>query len=287
MVLSQGRKKYTDYIAIAVGTFLLAFSISVFFEPFNLVTGGVSGLGIIIKSLSANIIEGGIPVGVTNAVLNVPLFLLALLIKGKGFGFKSLLSTVLLSVFLLLTSRISLPVNNMLLSTVYGGVIGGIGLGLVFSAYATTGGTDLAGALLQKLFPHVSVATLMLIIDWTIIFIGMLVFGIEKSMYAIIAVFITARVIDTILDGLRVAKAAFIISDKPDEVAKNIMETTDRGATALYGKGMWSKNDKEVLLCVVSKREIVKLKEIVKLTDKKAFVIVTDVKEVLGEGFIE
>ncbi len=275
------RRAVTDYILIVIGTFLLALAISLFYEPFNLVTGGVSGLGIIIKNFI------GIPVGISNALFNVPLFIMAIIVRGKDFGFKSLVATILLSAFLLITSKITPPVNDLLLSTVFGGVISGIGLGLVFSAYATTGGTDLAAALVHKIFPHTTVAMIMLIIDWAIIIGGMFVFGMQKSMYAIIAVYITAKVIDMVLDGLNFAKAAFIISENQDEIAQVVMETLDRGATGLYGKGMWSKNDKHVLLCVVSKREIVKLKEIVRDIDKNAFIIITDVREVLGEGFVE
>ncbi len=285
LVISQGRKIYKDYILIVLGTFLLALSINVFYEPFDLVTGGVSGLGIIIKSISEGIWKGGIPISVTNAVCNIPLFLIAIIVRGKNFGIKSLIATIFLTIFLAITSRLAFPVNDLLLSAVFGGVIGGVGLGMVFSAYATTGGTDLAGSLLQKLFPHVSVAMLMLVVDWTIIFTGMFVFGMQKSLYAIIAVFITARVIDAILDGLNFAKAAFIISEHQEEIAQNIMDTLERGVTGLYGRGMYSKEDKNILLCVVSKREIVKLKQIVRLADKDAFVIVTDAREVLGEGF--
>ncbi len=272
---------------IVVGTFLLSISISWFYEPFNLVTGGVSGLGIIIKDYSTGIMDGGIPVGFTNAMFNIPLFFIAILVRGKGFGIKSLVSAALLSVFLLFTSRISPAIDDLLLATIFGGVLSGIGLGLVFSAYATTGGTDLAASLVQKYFPHFTVSSFMLILDWSIIFSGMYVFGIKKSLYAIIAVYITAKVIDMVLDGLNFAKAALIISDKQDEIAQNIMESLNRGATGFKAEGMWSREDKKALICVVSKRQIVKLKEIVQTVDNKAFLVITDAREVHGEGFIE
>ncbi len=278
---------FVDYILIVVGTFLLAISISWFYEPFNLVTGGVSGLGIIIKHYSSGIMDGGIPVGITNAIFNIPLFFIAILVRGKGFGIKSLVSAALLSVFLIMTSNMAPPIDDLLLATIFGGVISGAGLGLVFSAYATTGGTDLAASLVQKFFPHITVAVFMLILDWSIILGGMYVFGIKKSLYAIIAVYITAKVIDMILDGLNFAKAALIISDKQDEIAQNIMESLNRGATGFKAKGMWSREDKSALICVVSKRQIVKLKDIVKATDRNAFVVITDAREVHGEGFIE
>ncbi len=287
MEYTQKREPYKDYILITIGTFLLALAISLFYEPFNLVTGGISGLGIIIKNYTNHIIPGGIPVGVTNAFLNVPLFLMALIKKGKNFGARSLVSTILLSVFLLLTSTIKNPVEDLLLATVFGGVLSGIGLGLVFTAYSTTGGTDLAASLLHPIFPYISVAVIMLILDWTIITMGVFVFGITNSMYAIISVFIAARVIDAILDGLHFSKAAFIISEHEKIIAQNIMEELDRGVTGLLGQGMWTGDGKNVLMCIVSKREIVKLKQIVRCTDDKAFVVVTDVREVLGEGFKE
>jgi uncharacterized membrane-anchored protein YitT (DUF2179 family) len=270
-----------------IGITLLAIGLNMFFIPLDLVTGGVTGLAIIIKKLTQGIIPGGIEPWITNIIINIPLFLTAIFIKGKNFGGRSLFSTMFLSVALIYTSYLPAATNDILLGSVFGGALSGAGLGLVFSAYSTTGGTDLAASIIQHYIKHISVAQIMFLLDALIIISGYFIFGIEKAMYAIVAVFISAKVIDAILEGIHFSKAAFIISDYNEEISQEIMERLDRGVTGLQGSGKYSKKNKEVLLCVVSKKEIVKLKEIVREIDKSAFVIVADVKEVLGEGFIE
>ncbi len=281
------RKVWVDYIYIIVGVLLLAAAINMVYAPFEMVMGGVTGLAIVIQSITKNLIDGGIPLWLSNIVINVPLFLAAIVIKGRNFGARSLFSTIFLSICLYVTQWLPILTEDMLLGSIYGGVMAGAGLGLVFSAFSTTGGTDLGASIIQHFFRHVSVARIMLILDWFIIAVGAYVFGVEKSLYAIISVFITARIIDAFLDGLHFSKAAFIISDHSNGIAKSVLEELSRGVTGLAGEGMYSSNQKNVLLCVVSKREIVKLKEIVRQCDSKAFIIVTDVREVFGEGFKE
>lgn len=287
MELTSKRKPFIDYIIIMVGITLLAAGLNMFFIPLDLVTGGVTGLAIIIKKITENIVPGGIEPWITNIVINIPLFLAAILIKGKDFGGRSLFSTFYLSFALIYTGYLPQATNDMLLGSVFGAVLAGVGLGLVFSAYSTTGGTDLAGSIIQHYIRHVSVAQIMLMLDAVIIISGYFIFGAEKAMYALVAVFITAKIVDAILEGIHFSKAAFIISDENEQISKEIMAKLDRGVTGLQGSGKFSRQSKEVLLCVVPKKEIVKLKEIVREIDKKAFVIVADVKEVLGEGFIE
>ena len=283
MEMMSNRKVWLDYVYIVVGTFILGASINMFFAPAELVAGGVTGLAIVIEFVTG----GAIPLWLTNTLVNVPLFLGALLIKGRNFGLRSLVATAVLSVSLYLTQWLPAITTDLLLNGIFGGVLAGVGLGMVFSAFATTGGTDLAASLVQHFNKHFSVARIMLVLDWFIIILGAYVFGIEKSLYAIISVFISARVIDAILDGLHFSKAAFIISDHSDAIAVNVMDALERGVTGLSGEGMYTSMQKNVLLCVVSKREIVRLKEIVRITDPRAFIIVTDVREVLGEGFKE
>lgn len=287
MELMSQRKAWVDYLYIMVGTTLLAISINMVYDPFNLVVGGVTGLAIVIQHWTEDLVDGGVPLWFTNMVINIPLFLGALMVKGKNFGARSLFSTIFLSFALWATAGLPMLTDDMLLGTIYGGVVAGAGLGMVFSAFSTTGGTDLAASLIQHVVKHVSVAKIMLVLDWAIIGIGAYVFGFDKSLYAIISVFISARIIDAFLDGLHFSKAAFIISDHYKEIAQAVMDEMDRGVTGLSGEGMYSTNQKKVLLIVVSKREIVQLKETVSHTDPKAFVIVTDVREVVGEGFKE
>lgn len=287
MEFTSKRKPIIDYFIIIVGVTLLAIGLNMFFIPLDLVTGGVTGLAIIIKKLTENIVPGGVEPWITNIIVNIPLFLTAVIIKGKNFGGRSLFATMFLSLALIYTAYLPPATTDMLLGSVFGGVVSGAGLGLVFSAYSTTGGTDLAATILQHYMKHISVAQLMLILDALIITGGYFIFGIEKAMYALVAVFITAKIVDAFLEGIHFSKAALIISDHNEEISTEIMKRLDRGATGLQGSGKFSKKNKEILLCVVSKKEIVKLKEIVREYDKSAFVIVGDVKEVLGEGFIE
>lgn len=287
MELRMKRHPIADYMLIIVGTTLLAISINMFFDPLGLVTGGVTGLAIVIKALTSHMYAGGIPIYITNLVINIPLFLLALLIKGKNFGARSLFATFYLSFALYYTGGISAITEDIFLGSVFGGVVSGIGLGLVFLAFSTTGGTDLAASIIQHFVKHFSIAQIMLFLDSMIIIFGVFTFGAEKALYAIIAVFISVKFIDGILEGFHFSKAAFIISYKTEQIADNIMTTLERGVTGLSGRGKYTNESKEVLLCVVSKREIVKLKEIVRDIDVNAFVIVADVREVVGEGFIE
>ncbi len=281
------RNAIWDYIRIIIGTTLLALSITIFFDPLGMVLGGVTGIAIIIKSLTEGLVKGGIPIWISNLVINIPLFLVAVLVKGKSFGRKSVFATFYLSFALYFTQGIPLHTNDIILGSIFGGVLAGIGLGLVFSALSTTGGTDLAASIIQHFIKYISIAKIMMILDGTIILSGLFVFGAEKTMYAILSVYISVKVIDALLEGIYFAKAAFIITDHEAEISKELLIKLERGLTGLNGEGMYTGTPKKVLLCVVSQRQIVQLKEIVRQIDPNAFVIVADVREVLGEGFIE
>lgn len=281
------KESFRDYLLITIGTIILACGINMFFEKQNLVTGGVTGLAIVIKYISSGMFDGGIPLWFTNIVLNVPLYLIGIKIRGRGFGKKTLYAIIFLSFALFFTKYMPAPPTDILLSSLFGGVLSGVGLGFVFIAYGTTGGTDLAANIIQHFIKHISVGKLMMILDGIIIFAGAVIFGAINTMYALIAVYISGKVLDNMLEGVHFSKAVFIISDKAEIIADEIMRNLDRGVTGLNGKGMYTKMEKEILFCVVSKKEIFKLKEIVRNMDSKAFVIVSDAKEVLGEGFIE
>ncbi len=272
-------KKIRDCLVIAVGCFLLAVGIHMFYEPNQMVTGGVSGLAIVIKHYT------GIPLWVTNLALNAPLFLIGMRIKGKAFLARTLYATVFLSVALFIAGYLPPVETDYFLASIFGGVFSGIGLGLVFGKYSTTGGTDLAASLVHSFVKHVSVSKILFILDTLIIVIGWFAFGSTRAMYAIIAVFIATKVIDTILEGLSFAKVAFIISDHSEEISRLLMQELDRGVTTLSGKGMYTGSQKNIIFSVVSKKEIVVVKELIKTVDAKAFVIVSDAREVMGEGF--
>jgi uncharacterized membrane-anchored protein YitT (DUF2179 family) len=272
---------------IFVGAFLLAISVNLVYEPLGLVTGGISGLAIVVKRLSQPFIEGGIPIWLFNMICNIPLFLAAILVKGKKFIVNTFLGTVFYILWLYIIPIYDLKFEDTLLASICGGVIGGIGMGMIFSASASTGGTDLVAMVVQHYKKHISAPQILSFIDGAIILIGALVFGLGNALYAVIAVFITAKVSDGILEGLKFAKMAFIISDEYDKIAHAILHDMDRGVTGLDATGMYSNRDKKMLFCVVSKKEIVRIIEIAQKIDPKSFVIISDAREVMGEGFIE
>ena len=227
-----------DYVLIIVGTALMAIAINSVFDTAGMVTGGFSGIAIIIKAWTKGIIDGGIPLWVTNFSLNIPLFLIGMKIGGFGFVKKALVGEFFLSFWLAVLPVFNLPGNDLLLAAVYGGVIQGVGIGLVFLGRGTTGGTDMMAALLQRKLKHYSIAQIMQVIDGLVVLVGMYVFGVQKALYAIIAVFLVTKVSDGMIEGLKFAKQAYIITDKPQEIACMIMEEMDRGVTGIPGKGM-------------------------------------------------
>ena len=287
MRIMNSRPWYVDYLFIFMGTGIMALAIQCIFEPIGLVTGGFSGIAIIIRKMTAGIVEGGVPLWLTNLALNVPVFIAALIIKGRKFLGRTVIGTVLLSFWLYVIPQVDLTQGDYMLSSVFAGVITGIGIGFVLLAKATTGGTDMVSALIQKYVRHYSVVQILQVIDGMVVLAGLYVFGLKPALYAIVAIFITSKVSDALMEGMKYSKAAFIITDCYKEIADAIMTQLDRGLTGLDATGMYSGDKKTVLYCVVSKKEIVELKDIVAKIDPKAFVIVTDAREVFGEGFLE
>lgn len=279
-----------EFMMILLGVTILALGINWFTSPLGLVTGGLSGVTIIVKEVTGKLLGYSVPLWITNLILNVPLF--AISIKQRGFGFakKSLWAVGLLTCALWYTEFIPnlLDVQgDLLLGAVFGGAIIGIGIGIVLKAGATTGGTDMLATIIKFKHSRFPIAKVMLGIDALIIVAGMLIFGSLKAMYAIIAVFITSKMITWVLEGMNYAKAAFIMSDKNTEIAEAIMEKIPRGVTGIKATGMYTKEDKDMLFAVVSQKEITKLRDMVREIDPNAFVTIADVREVLGQGFIE
>ena len=288
MLKVNGKKPVgLDYLMIIVGTGLMSLAINSVFDAAGMVTGGFSGIAIIIKAWTKNLIEGGIPLWVTNCVLNLPLFVIAWKVRGFSFIKRAILGEISLSVWLAIQPVWNLAGNDLLLSALYGGVIQGVGIGLVFLGGGTTGGTDMMAAIIQKFLKHYSIAQIMQVIDAMVVLVGMYVFGVHKALYAIIAVYLVTKVSDGLIEGLKFSKAAYIITGKPKEISDMIINDLDRGVTGINARGMYSGQDKLMLFCVVNKKEIIMLKEKVDKIDPDAFVIVTDAREVHGEGFIE
>ncbi len=275
------RSPAVDYVLIFLGSMLMGFAIKNIYDPANMVTGGVSGLAIIFKDL------WNVPLWITNTMLNVPLFLAALGVMGWKFIKRTLFATIMLSVSLYIIPEAAFMQNDIFLSALFGGIISGVGTGLVFLTQSTTGGTDMLAALIQKRMKHYTIAQIMQILDGLIVLVGATVFGIRAALYALIAIFCVAKISDGLIEGLKFSKQAYIISDSYQEIADSIMAEMSRGVTGLPARGMYSDSEKNMLFCVVSKKEIVQLRELVARFDSKAFVIVSDVREVFGEGFSE
>ena len=259
-----------DYLLIFIGTALMSIALKSAFDTNGIVDGGFSGIAIIVKSVTEPLIPGGIPLGVTNLILNIPMFFLGIKIMGFGFMAKTIWGTVSLSFWLTVIPVIPLVEGDMVLAVLIGGVIQGTGIGLVFLGRGTTGGTDLVASLIQRYVKHISIARIMQVIDGMIVVIGAFVFGPTKAMYAIVAIYIVGKVTDGLQEGSR-----------------RILEDLDRGVTGVHAQGMYAGTERLMLFSVVGKKQIVQLKEAVAEVDPRAFMIVTDAREVLGEGFQE
>lgn len=285
-----------DYLWIIIGSVITAASLNIFLVPYKIAPGGVSGIATVVFHLSG----GRFPVGVTMLVLNAPLFVLGFKFIGRKFVVKTLFSTVFLSVMVdisepyasdimekfILTQKEVYTVPDLMLYSIFGGVFLGVGLGLVFKSGATTGGTDLAARIVRHFMPHYTMGNLILLIDSLVIIFASVAFkSLLFGMYATVSLYISSKVIDAILEGINYAKALYIISEKPEEIAEKIMSGLDRGVTGLKGVGMYTQKDRLVLYCVIRRDQISALKALVGEIDPKAFIILTDVREVLGEGF--
>lgn len=273
-------------VILIAGTGLMAASVNCVFEPMQLVTGGVTGLGIILKETTRSIVGGeGIPIWVTNLVCNIPLFFVANYTLGKRFLKRGLISAIIFTVFLGVIPITNLPTQDRLLNTILGAVLMGLGLGLVFAVGSTTGGMDLLAVLLQRRFRHLSEAQILAAVDGGIVVVGALIFGLEHALYALVAIFVVTRVSDGIMNGLKFAKVGYVISDKAAEISRRFMKEADRGVTGIEVIGMHTGKRRTMLMCAVSRKEIVELKEIVFEIDPHAFVIITNASEAVGEGF--
>jgi len=274
------RRMVLGYGGVLLGVVITALGVSFFLIPAKIAAGGVSGLATVVYHLT------GFPAGVTMLLLNVPLFILSWRVLGSMFGARTLFGTVALSAFVDLFNRwATAPMTeDLLLAAIYGGVLSGIGLGIAFRFGGSTGGTDMAAQLLARFFPT-SVGQALLFVDGAVIALAGAVFGLELAMYALLAVFISAKAIDVVQEGQNYAKACLIISDHPEPIGQAIMQQLERGVTKLQGQGMYTRQGKEVLLVIVSRMEIAAIKRIVASIDRRAFVVIHDVHEVLGEGF--
>lgn len=272
---------YETFLLI-VGCLLIALSFVLFFDPHSIAPGGLTGLAVIINYLF------NIPLWFVNLIFNVPLFILAYKVLTKRECLKTLLGIVFFTLSLNLFENFSnfQITNDVLLSTLTGGVILGLGLGVIFNINGTTGGTDLIGLILNRWLPSISVPRLMGVADFIVVMSSIFATGkIEIGLYSALGLYIAVVVSDMVVQGFYSAKSFTIISNSPDEISNAILEKMNRGVTILSAKGGYTKEEKDALLVVVGKREVSTLRKIVKSVDPNAFVVITDVHEALGEGF--
>lgn len=273
-------KKTMNVLTIFAGIVMAAFAISVFYVPCKVVSGGVSGFSTIIYYAFQ------IPASVTYAVVNIILVIVGLFILGKDFIVKSFVCSMLLSGLIEVFSWIPPITDNILLATVFGGLLYGFGIGLTLSQSASTGGTDILGRIFQHFFPHISIGKLLLFIDGTVILSSLFVFhDFELIMFGIMAMIVSTFSIDYLIQKLNLSTLAFVITDKGEEISKYLISTSPRGVTIFNAVGAYSSDEKQMLMCAIKKREMPEFQQKIKELDQNSFTIFTESQQIMGNGF--
>jgi len=282
-----------DYIFIIIGAFILAVGFVYFISPHKIVPGGVFGISIVIHYLTPGLFSfwpEGIPIGLFGLILNIPLTYFAIKILGPRFGFRTILGFVLASTFMdgityLRTVGDAPLVEDVLLSCVFGGVLIGFGLGLIFKSRATSGGSDIIAMIIAK-YTNLQLGQLMIYVDSVIVLIGLAAFQDWKiPLYSWLVIYISGKAIDMTIEGSSYNKALFIISKEHEKIKQKLLFDLQRGGTYFYGKGMYTNEEKQVIYTVVSRREVAILEQYIHSIDPDAFITVMDTSEILGEGF--
>ena len=297
MIQTTKQKIYTtrwflDYGMITIGSFIMAVGYVYFITPHKIVPGGVYGLGIIVHYLSKGMAlwPDGFPIGLFNLLVNIPLTYLGMKMLGPRFGVKTIYGFVSSSVFMdgitLMREVGDAPlVQDVLLSCIFGGVLTGIGLGLIFKAKATSGGSDIVAMIITK-YTRIPIGQMLIWVDTAIVFIALAAFKEwQIPLYSILVIYITGRAVDLLLDGANYNKALIIISDEHEKIREKIVFDLERGGTYLKGVGMFTNAEKSVIFTVVNRREVAILEEQIAAIDPHAFITVMDANEILGEGF--
>ncbi len=272
-----------DYMIIFVGAVLYAASVNTFTSPNNIAPGGLTGVGTMLNHLFS------LPIGVMILVLNIPLFIWGAIENGKKFLTKTIIATVFVSVIIDVMAPFSYKYEgDTLLASIFGGLLSGVGLALIFFRGGTTGGTDIIARNIHKHFPHVSMGTVILAADAVVFIAAAFTYhSIESALYAVITVFVSTKVIDTVIYGVAHdnGKLMFIITDKYEELSQEIMDRIGRGVTQLDAHGAYNNDSKKVLLCAVRPSQVHKTKVLVNSIDENAFIVVTTANAISGKGF--
>ncbi|MBE5786969.1 MAG: YitT family protein [Clostridiales bacterium] len=266
------------YAQILIGCIIGGAAYPLFLVPNNIAPGGLTGIATILNYLF------GMPVGVTSMALNLPLFLIGFKAMGRVFVIRSFIATVLFSAAIDLLKFPPLT-DDVLLGTVYGALLLGVGLGLIMRGGATTGGSDMIARMVNKRVPFITVGTFLFIVDCLVILAAAFTMSSDAALYALICIFVSAKAVDLVLAGMGSAKACFVVTNHQDAISRRIMDELERGVTLLSGVGAYTGEKRGVLISVVSRAEVLPVKRIVREEDQKAFVFITDTHETLGEGF--
>ncbi|MFJ5672308.1 YitT family protein [Bacillus safensis] len=279
--MKQGHSQFwievKNYLYILIGSAIVAIGFNTLLLPNQIAAGGVSGISTIMQSF-------GFEAAYVQWGLNIPLFIAGFYLLGGTFGVKTLVGSIFLPFMVFVTRHIAPVTHEALLAAIFGGVVIGIGIGLVFLGNGSTGGTALAAKIINK-YTGLTLGTCLAMMDGLIVLAAMTVFGIEEGLYAVIGVFISSKTIDVVQAGFSHSKMAMIITGYEDEVRQAVFDQIDRGVTKISAVGGYTDHDRPILMCVVGQSQFTKLKQVVKAIDASAFVIVMDAKEVLGEGF--
>ncbi|MBN2663669.1 MAG: YitT family protein [Bacteroidales bacterium] len=280
------------YSLILIGAFTMAVGYVFFISPYKFAPGGVYGISIIIHHLTVGLIDflpEGLPIGLTALAMDIPLTIIGTKILGPRFGAKTVVGFVSLAIFTDVLENLwgnqPLVENQPLLSAIYGGLLIGLGLGLVFRSRATSGGSDIVAMIIEK-YTKMPLGQLMIIVDGAIVLLTILAFkDWSLPLLSLIIIFITGKVVDIVLEGLSHNKSVIIISDKYEEIKEIIIKDIDRGGTSINAKGLYHDTDKKIIFTVLSRREVEILKEYIHEIDKNAFLTIFDASEILGNGF--
>lgn len=277
---AMARKSLIEIIGTIIGAFIMAVGVALFLLPNQLSSGGIAGIATITYYLFK------LPMGTVIMAINIPLFLFSGYKIGKAFFIKSIIGTISLSFFIDILDKIEPLTNDRFLACVYGGIIIGIGTAVLLKVNSSTGGSDLISYIAKKYNPTIRTSNIILIIDFVIICLNMLFFReIEIGLYSAIAIYLMGKIIDILFEGIYFTKMMLIISDKSEEIAKVIENEIKRGTTGIYGKGMYTNKEKLILMCVAPRKDIARIKLMARKIDTNSFIIITNSREVLGQGF--
>ena len=274
-------KKYIfEIFLIAVGAFIMAIGTSLLLLPNKLSSGGFAGIATITYYLF------NWSMGTVIVLINIPFFIMAFIRIGKEFVFKSIIGTVMLSFFIDLLDKIQPLTNDRLLACIYGGILLGVGTSLILRASASTGGSDMISYIIKSFKPGLSTSNLIVIFDFIVVTLNVICFKqLEIGLYSAISIYLMGKVIDIIFEGVDFSKMMFIISDKHIEISNEIGKKISRGTTGIYSKGMYTNKEKTMLMCIASRGEVIRIRQIANEVDPKSFIVISNVREVYGKGF--